>query len=220
MRKKSRGESAPGRITRLVRRTWLFASAVLGLDIAMLVIGMVLSGHSGDGVTYTVSGDSIIKDDPLAFFGVVAAAVLGVICVLLAFLLAGAFSRSKRRAGGILGAAGLLALSLAMVGGSAFMALGAPVKNQKFYNYSDETLQLIVEETEPYFGGGTAAFYITSAAQGGKAVLLAKTDITDYAESADRYSIKWNSEDLMQIGFADGIHYRTLTVKVDRSLLQ
>ncbi|MGN1339360.1 MAG: hypothetical protein ACI4WS_03620, partial [Oscillospiraceae bacterium] len=162
-------DPAPSRISRLVRKPWLFASAILGLDIAMLVVGMVLSGRSDAGIIYTANGNNIGKDDPMAFFGVVAAVVLGVECVLIAFMLAGAFSRKKRRAGVILRAAGLLTLSLVMVGCSAFMALGAPVKEERYYGYSDETMRLIIEETEPYFGIGTMSIYMTTSEESGKA---------------------------------------------------
>lgn len=219
MRKKSH-DPAPNRISRLVRKPWLFASAILGLDIAMLAAGMALSGRSDAGIIYTANGDSIGRDDPMAFFGIVAAVVLGIECVLLALMLAGAFSRGKRRAGVILGSAGLLVLSLVMVGSSAFMAMGAPVKQQRYYSYSDETLRLIIEESEPYFGEGSTSFYMTTSAENGKAVLLAKTDISDYADGAERYNIVWKNENTLQIGFADGINYRTLTITVDKSLLE
>ena len=219
MKKKKRGEPAHGGVSRIVRRTWLFASAALGLDIAMLVIGMVLSRSAGAGIAYTVEGSVIHKDYPLAFFGVIAAVVLGINCVLIALMLAGAFSRNKRRIAVILGSAGLLAVSLAMIASSAFMALGAPVKSEKYYSYTDENLRLIVEEDEPYFGTGTASFYMTEG-EHGKAVLLAKTDISTYADSSERYNIAWLSENTMQIGFADREHYRTLTIPVDRSLLE
>lgn len=207
-------------ISSLLRKPWLFASAVFGLDIAMLVIGLVLSGRSGEGIVYTANGDSIVKDDPLSFFGVIAAVVLGINCVLIALILAGAFTRSKRRGGVIAGSAGLLLVSLAMVASSAFMVLGAPVKSEKYYSYTDETLRLIVEETKPYFGEGTASFYMTNSEENGNAILLARTGITDYADSAERYTIAWNSESILTIGFADGTHYRTLTITVDRSLLE
>lgn len=220
MSRKKRSTAAPNRISRLTRKPWLFASVILGLDIAMMVIGMVLSGRSGEGMVYTYNGDSIIKDDPLAFFGVIAAVVVGVECVFIAFMLAGAFSRSKRRGGVMLGAAGLLILSLAMVGSSAFMALGAPVKAQRYYSYTDEELILVIEETEPYFGAGTAAFYMTASDENGKAVLLTKTQISTFADDADRFAIAWNSENLLSVSFTDGVHYRTLTFEVDRSLLE
>lgn len=220
MSKNKRKAAAPNHITRVVRKPWLFASVVLGLDIAMLVIGLALSGRAGAGIEYTVEGASIVKSDPLAFFGIIAAAVLGINCVLIAFMLAGAVSRSKRRAGVILGSAGLLAVSLVMLAGSAFMALGAPVKSEKYYSYTDETLRIIIEETQPYFGRGTASVYMTSTEESGKAVLLARTDIAEYADSDERYSIAWQSENILQIGFSDGVHYRTLAMTVDRTLLE
>lgn len=219
MKKNKRGEAAHSGVSRIVRRTWLFASAALGLDIAMLVIGMVLSRSAGVGIVYTVEGSVIHKDDPLAFFGVVAAVVLGINCVLIALMLAGAFSRNKRRTAVILGSVGLLALSLIMIASAAFMALGAPVKSEKYYSYTDESLKLIAEEDEPYFGDGSVSFYMTEG-ENNKAVLLAKTSISTYADSDERYKITWISESIIQIGFVDGEHYRTLTIPVDRSLLE
>lgn len=219
-RGKQKQNTMPNRISLLLRKPWLFAGAVFGLDLAMLIAGMALSGFSGGGIVYTANGDSIGRDDPLSFFGAVAAVVLGINCLLIALIIAGAFTKTKRRGAVILGAAGLLAVSLVMIGCSAFMALGAPVKSRRYYSYSDEALRLIAEETEPYFGSGKVSFYMTASEESGRAILLASTDITEYSDGAERYNITWNSENLLRIGFADGAHYRTLTITVDRSELE
>lgn len=219
MKKRNKGKNAPdSRAKALLRKPWLFAGAAFGLDLAMLITGMALSGVRSGGITYTASGSSIERSDPLAFFGIVAAAVIGVVCVLVALIVAGAFMK-RRRAAQILGAAGLLAVSLVMVGGSAYMATGAPVRDRRWYSYSDESNRLIIEETEPYFGRGMVGFYLAGMADEGEAVLLAQTDIQDYSNGEERYNIAWIGDDKIQISFQDGINYRTLTIPVDTSLL-
>lgn len=219
MKKRKKSKAVPqSKCSTLLRKPWLFAGAVFGLDLAMLLIGLVLSGVSSEGITYTADGDGIVKDNPLAFFGVIAAVVLGINCALIALMIAGAFTR-KRSAATILGAAGLLLVSLMTLGSSAYMALGSPVKSEQYFSYSDESLRLIIEESEPYFGKGTVSFYMT-AEESSKAVLLARTDISEYADDAERYTIAWKSDNLLQVDFADGINYRTLTITVDRSLLE
>lgn len=220
MKKRKKTKAAPRSETfSLLRRPWLFAGAVFGLDLAMLVIGMVLSGMSFT-VNYTANGDEIVKDDPLSFFGVIAAVVLGINCLLIALILAGSFSK-KNRGAVILGAAGLLLVSLAMIGSSAYMALGSPVRSQRYFVYTDEDLRLIAEESDTYFGKGAVSFYLTSAEEeNGKAVLLARTDISEFADSEDRYAISWTDDGKLSIDFVDGVKLRTLTVAVDRSQLE
>lgn len=71
------------------------------------------------------------------FLGVTAAVVVALLCVLIGLIIGGAFLK-KRRAAQITGAAGLLIMSLAMVGSSAFMALGSPVRERYSVSYSDE----------------------------------------------------------------------------------
>ncbi len=217
-RKKSAIVPQSGAIS-LLHKTWLFAGSVLGLDIVMLIIGIILSGMSFT-VNYTANGGEIIKDDPISFFGVISAVVLGINCLLIALMLAGAFTR-KRRTPTILGAAGLLLVSLAMIGSSAYMVLGSPVRSERYFSYTDDSLRLIAEESDPYFGKGTVSFYLTSGTEeSGKAVLLAKTDISEYSDSEDRYSISWISDDVLRIDFPDGARYRNLTITLDKSKLE
>ena len=168
----------------------------------MLIAGMVLSAAKLP-VEYTASGDSIVHSQPLAFFGVTAAVVVALLCVLIGLIIGGAFLK-KRRAAQITGAAGLLIVSLAMVGSSAFMALGSPVRERYSVSYSDEELRLIIEETEPYFGGRTVAFYLTGTEDEGKAALLAVTDLNEFNVSDDRYKISWAAENTLTVGFEDG----------------
>lgn len=215
VRKKNKPQS---RLQELMKRPWLFAGAVLGLDIAMLVVGLVLSGVSFE-ITYSLGENGIVRSEPLAFFGVIAAVVLGINCVLTALILVGTFTHSKSRGAGIIGAAGLLLVSLVMIAGSAFMALGSPVKSRSCYSYSDDSLRLIAEETEPYFGGGKVSFFLTPTEGSEKVILLASTDITEFSENEERYTISWQSDELLQISFTDEDRYRTLTIEVDRTML-
>lgn len=128
-RKRNSKKKAPeSRWQSLLKKPWIFAGAAFGLDLAMLIAGMVLSAAKLP-VDYTASGDSIVHSQPLAFFGVTAAVVVALLCVLIGLIIGGAFLK-KRRAAQITGAAGLLIMSLAMVGSSAFMALGSPVRER------------------------------------------------------------------------------------------
>jgi len=140
-RKRNSKKKAPeSRWQSLLKKPWIFAGAAFGLDLAMLIAGMVLSAAKLP-VDYTASGDSIVHSQPLAFFGVTAAVVVALLCVLIGLIIGGAFLK-KRRAAQITGAAGLLIVSLAMVGSSAFMALGSPVRERYSVSYSDEELRL------------------------------------------------------------------------------
>ena len=149
----------------------------------------------------------------------VSAVVVALLCVLIGLIIGGAFLK-KRRAAQITGAAGLLIVSLAMVGSSAFMALGSPVRERYSVSYSDEELRLIIEETEPYFGGCTVAFYLTGTEDEGKAALLAVTDLNEFNVSDDRYKISWAAENTLTVGFEDGANYRQLTIPIDRSRIE
>lgn len=218
-RKRNSKKKAPeSRWQSLLKKPWIFAGAAFGLDLAMLIAGMVLSAAKLP-VEYTASGDSIVHSQPLAFFGVTTAVVVALLCVLIGLIIGGAFLK-KRRAAQITGAAGLLIVSLAMVGSSAFMALGSPVRDRYSVSYSDEELRLIIEETEPYFGGCTVAFYLTGAEDEGKAALLAVTDLNEFNVSDDRYKISWAVENTLTVGFEDGANYRQLTIPIDRSRIE
>ena len=209
-RKRNSKKKAPeSRWQSLLKKPWIFAGAAFGLDLAMLIAGMVLSAAKLP-VEYTASGDSIVHSQPLAFFGVTAAVVVALLCVLIGLIIGGAFLK-KRRAAQITGAAGLLIVSLAMVGSSAFMALGSPVRERYSVSYSDEELRLIIEETEPYFGG---------TEDEGKAALLAVTDLNEFNVSDDRYKISWAAENTLTVGFEDGANYRQLTIPIDRSRIE
>ena len=218
-RKRNSKKKAPeSRWQSLLKKPCIFAGAAFGLDLAMLIAGMVLSAAKLP-VDYTASGDSIVHSQPLAFFGVTAAVVVALLCVLIGLIIGGAFLK-KRRAAQITGAAGLLIVSLAMVGSSALMALGSPVRERYSVSYSDEELRLIIEETEPYFGGCTVAFYLTGTEDEGKAALLAVTDLNEFNASDDRYKISWAAENTLTVGFEDGANYRQLTIPIDRSHIE
>ena len=85
---------------------------------------------------------------------------------------------------------------------------------------SSEELRLIIEETEPYFGGCTVAFYLTGTEDEGKAALLAVTDLNEFNVSDDRYKISWAAENTLTVGFEDGANYRQLTIPIDRSHIE
>lgn len=209
----------------IIRKPWIFAGAAFALDIVMLVMGIILSGldFSGD-IVYTVTESEVKQSDPLWFFGVAAAAALGICCVMVGLIIGGAFSfKGRIRAEWIAGSVGLLVASLAMIGCSAYMTLGFPAKSAKLYSYSDETYQIIIEESEPYFGKASVAFYIANAGDSDSkgAMLLAKTDLNELSDSDERYSIDWISEEDLIIGFQDGeSSYRTLQMKVDKQALE
>ena len=214
--RKNRSAAPASSAHRFLRKPWLFAGAAVGLDLAMLIMGLVLSRIPTEGsVIYTANGSSIEKTQPLAFFGVIAAVVLAVCCVLSALIIAGAFVR-KKRAPQILGAVWLMILSIAMTGASAYMVFGLPARSERYYSYSDETHRLIIEETEPYSGRGTVSFYLTGSEQEGTAVLLARTDIGTYSDGADRYEISWVGDKTLTVDFIDGANYRTLTIPVEQ----
>lgn len=210
---KSKGTPQQSAVQRIMRKPQIFAGTVFGLDIAMLVVGLVLSANRPQP-DYIVNGDSVVRLDPMAFFGVTAAVVLGINCVLIAMIAAGAFRR-KNKAAQLLAAAGLLAVTLAMLGGSAYMAAGSPIKSERYYKYTDEASRLIVAETEPWFGLGSAAFLMADG--DGSATVLARTVISEYADGAERYSIEWLSDSVLGISFEDGGKLRTLTIETDRA---
>lgn len=214
--KRKKQAPAQSRITLLLKRPWLFAGAVLGLDIAMLVTGLVLSGIRFE-VTYSLTEASVERSQPLAFFGVIAAVVLGLDCVLAAFVIAGSFL-NKRRGAQIAGAAALLVLSLVMIGASAVMALGLPPKSRQYYSFSDKACRLIIEEDESYTGQKRVTFFMTDAAgEIGEVEYLTSTDLRELSATAERYTVTWLSDTLMEISFNDGESYRTLKMNFDRS---
>lgn len=217
-RKTKKAPVPESRARSLLKKPWLFAGAAFGLDIAMLIAGMALS-KSNIPIKYTVNGSDIEKTDPLAFFGVIAAAVIGVVCVLVGLMIGGAFLKRHRPAQ-IMGAVGLLMVSLAMVGSSAYMALGSPIKAHSSVSYSDEEVRLIIEETQPYFGKSSVAFYLTGKSDEGKAVLLAASDLNEYGISDDRYTVNWVSDSTLMVSFQDGINYRQITIPADKSKIE
>lgn len=215
--KKRKAENAQGsRFGSLLRNPWLSAGTALILDTIMLVIGLILSRVTPD-VEYTLTENAIEHSQPFAFFGIIAAVVLALDCVLVAFIIAGAFLK-KRRAVQLTGAVVLLLLSLVMIGVSALTAIGIPPRLREYTSYSDTDLRLIIEEDTPYTGSKTVAFYLTDMAGSGKVVQLAKTTIRDVSGDDDRYKISWISDEEMMIGFQDGDSYRTLQIPIDRTI--
>lgn len=213
-RNKSQKGTSGGGFRSLLKKPWLFAGAALGLDIAMLVCGMVLSSVRPPA-EYTLTETSVERSQPYMFFGVIAAVVIGVICVLTAFLIAGAFLK-KCRAVQVIGAAALLVLSLVMVGTSAVMALGIPPKQRSYVSFSDEQYRLIIEEEQPYYGTGKVTFFLTDAEGSGKLQLLGSTDISEYSTSDERYTVNWVADNILVVGFTDGANYRTIQMNVEK----
>lgn len=209
-------EKAPvSRFQSLLRKPWLFAGSALGLDIAMLVTGMVLSRVNIEP-EYTLADNAVQRSQPLGFFGVIAAVVLGIICVLTALIIAGAFTK-KKRAAQFAGAAALLVVSLCMIGVSAVTALGLPPQSRTLVSYTDEELTLLIEEEHRYAGNGVVSFFLTDGSKE-KVVRLASTEITEYSSSDDRYMVSWVSDDILTVGFQDGMNYRTVQMNVDRTV--
>lgn len=214
--KAQKKEKAPvSRFQSLLRKPWLFAGSALGLDIAMLVTGMVLSRVHIEP-EYTLVDKTIQRSQPLAYFGVIAAVVLGIICVLTALIIAGAFMK-KRRAAQFAGAVALLIISMFMVGASAVTALGSPTQSRTLISYTDEELTLFIEEEHPYYGSGVVSFFLTDSEQE-KIVRLASTDISEYSTDDERYTVSWVSDDVLTVGFQDGMNYRTVQMNVDRTV--
>lgn len=215
-KKEKRSRQQPGGSRRLLKNPWIFAGSALLLDTAMLAVGLILS-NLHPKVEYTLTSDSVEHSQPLAFFGIIAAAALGIVCVLTAFIIAGAFLK-KRRAAQIAGAAALLVVSVVMIGASALTALGIPAKDRTFVSYSDDYMRLIIEEEQPYSGTGKAYFFMTDTEGSHKVKLLACTDIAEYSTADDdRYTVEWLSEDSIAVSFPDGGNYRTLQMSFDRS---
>lgn len=214
-KRKDKKNTPASRWRAILGKPWIFAGAAFGLDLAMLAAGLALSVVKLP-VEYTANGDSIERSQPLAFFGVTAAVVIALVCVLVGFIAAGAVLK-KRKAVRLAGAAGLLIVSLAMVGGSAFMALGPGVKSRQSVSYSDEFRRMIVEETQNSLGGCTAAFFLTGTDKTGEAKLVAETGLREYCtgDLEDRYAVSWLDETTLQIGFEDGTTYRTLSFEVE-----
>lgn len=97
-RKRNSKKKAPeSRWQSLLKKPWIFVGAAFGLDLAMLIAGMVLSAAKLP-VDYTASGDSIVHSQPLAFFGVTAAVVVALLCVLIGLIIGGAFLKKRRAA--------------------------------------------------------------------------------------------------------------------------
>lgn len=213
-RNKSQKSASGGAFRSLLKKPWIFAGAALGLDIAMLVCGMVLSTVQFQ-VEYTLVDKAVERSQPLAFFGVIAAAVTGVVCVLTAFIIAGAFLK-KRHGIQILGAAALLILSLVMVGMSTATAMGMPSKQRKCVAFTDEQYSLIIEEEQPYYGTGKVTFFLTDANGTGTLRLLGSTDISEYSTSDDRYTVNWATDNILVVGFTDGANYRTIQMNVEK----
>lgn len=217
--RRSRKTQPESRFQRLLNKPWLFAGAAFGLDLAMLVTGIVLSRMTFEP-DYTVTDNIVSRSEPLAFFGVTAAVVLGMICVLTAFIIAGAV-RKKRGSVQLAGAVGLLLVSLAMVGSSAYMTMGFPPERVNSYSYSDESYQLIIEESRYSSGKNSVSLYLAKQGEGDDrpALRLATTELKELSTEAERYTVNWVSGDDLMIGFEDAGNYRTLQIKADKSRL-
>ncbi len=218
-RQKKSGKTQPeSRFQRLLKKPWLFAGAALGLDLAMLAAGIVLSRMTFEP-DYTATDDLISRSEPLGFFGVTAAVVLGIICVLTALIIAGAV-RKKRGGAQLAGAVGLIVVSLAMLGSSAYMTLGLPPERVNSYSYSDESYQLIIEEDRYSSGNNAVSLYLAKQGDGSRPALrIASTGLSELSEEAERYTVNWVSADELMIGFEDAGSYRTLQIKTDKARL-
>lgn len=213
--KQKKSKTGGNKFREMLKKPWIFAGAALLLDTDMLAVGMILSGMRPE-VEYTLTETTVERSQPFAFFGIIAAVAVGIVCVMVAFIIAGAFLK-KRRAASFVGAAGLLAVSLVMIGVSALTALGFPPKSRNYISYSDENLRLIIEEEEQFSGNGTALFFLTDSDGSGRVELIASTDITEYsAEGEERYTVSWITDTIMVIGFEDGGNYRTLQADVGK----
>lgn len=213
--KQKKSKAGGNKFREFLKKPWIFAGAALLLDTDMLAVGMILSGMRPE-VEYTLTETTVERSQPFAFFGVIAAVAVGIVCVMVAFIIAGAFLK-KRRAASFVGAAGLLAVSLVMIGVSALTALGFPPKSRNYISYSDENLRLIIEEEEQFSGKGTASFFLTDSGGSGRVELIASTDITEYsAEGEERYTVNWITNTIMVIGFEDGGNYRTIQADVGK----
>lgn len=213
--KQKKSKTGGNKFREMLKKPWIFAGAALLLDTDMLAVGMILSGMRPE-VEYTLTETTVERSQPFAFFGIIAAVAVGIVCVMVAFIIAGAFLK-KRRAARFVGAAGLLAVSLVMIGVSALTALGFPPKSRNYISYSDENLRLIIEEEEQFSGNGTASFFLTDSDGSGRVELIASTDITEYsAEGEERYTVSWITDTIMVIGFEDGVNYRTIQADVGK----
>lgn len=213
--KQKKSKTGGNKFREMLKKPWIFAGAALLLDTDMLAVGMILSGMRPE-VEYTLTETAVERSQPFAFFGIIAAVAVGIVCVMVAFIIAGAFLK-KRRAASFVGAAGLLAVSLVMIGVSALSALGFPPKSRNYISYSDENLRLIIEEEEQFSGNGTASFFLTDSDGSGRVELIASTDITEYsADGEERYTVSWITDTIMVIGFEDGGNYRTLQADVGK----
>lgn len=189
----------------------IIIGAILLINTALLAAGLVLANIPHE-IIYTLDKDKVQRENPLAFFGIIAAVVLGISCVLTAFLLAGSLSRGKK-APAVITAVFLIAVSLVMIGSAAVVVFGFPVSERRCYRYTDENFKLIIEETSSYFTEGSVNFFLAEG-EDNRLRLLAGTTLRDYPGNAERYKLAWVSDTQLMAGFEDGGKYRTIQMNV------
>lgn len=208
----------------MFRRPIMAAVIAIIADLLLLAAAIVLNALRGNfSESYTYTQDlvteyyTIYAHHPFDLFGIPAAVVLVIVAGMSAVIIAGAFVKSsdgKSGAPHIVGACVLLAASVAVVFLSMFVVKGAQPQHRSYLYYTDETMHLtFIEEKYSEDYGALKIFRIHEDCD--EAELLAMTDISEFAESNERYSLAWIDEDVLQITYADGMNHRSLQLIVE-----
>jgi hypothetical protein len=219
--KKSRKKSSGGDVLPKIFRKPLIAGGIsLAADIALLVAAAVLNAiRARFEVSCYLTESGVSETSPYGFFGIAA-----VVCVIIAagaaaVIISAAVLNGKKAAAAICASAGLLALSGGAAWFSSYIVNGEKPRSAEFVSFSDESRTLILAE-EQYDGTNLLKIYLTDpdAEKGDEVTRLVCTELKVLTESGgfeDRYTLTSISEDMVQIGFADGdSSYRTIQVSL------
>lgn len=211
------GKPAP----KIFRRPGIAAGILLAADLALLAGAVIASEAARSAeVTYTFADGKILKSVPLEFCGIIAALALFLQCALAAVLIAGVVLCERDRKSAavkITGAALLLAVSAGVTGIFAGAAMGFPPRSVQFFAYTDYEFSVVIEEELPWFSEeATLRVYNVDLHD---AELMVSTSLSELSQDAERYAFEWVGENVLRIGFDDGMNYRTLqmTVHLDYS---
>ena len=208
---------------KILRRPMIAAAVAIVIDLAVLVSAVVLDSIRGSfqseySYTIDIPADMYIvtESHPYDISGIFFAVALVIAAVMSAVILIGALSKNRvgqKAVSEVVGAAVLLVISAAVILFSYFIVNGSKPSEMTDYSFTDETLQLIIRE-EKYSEdeGITKIFLIDDEKESIR--LLAMAEISEFAESAERYSISWVTDNTLYIAYSDREMYKTLQINI------
>lgn len=219
-RKKSK-KNQPAPIPKIFRKPMLTAGIMLVLDVLALVAAAVLNAaRENFTADCYVTGGAVIERSPYEWYGIVAAALLVAAAAVSALLIAGSVLRGKARksdmAFEIAAAALLLCLSAGTAGFSAHIVNGKQPVGTEYAVFSYEERSLIFAEEQYKTEYLLKIYYAesenTTIEDGTPCEMLVCVPLAELTDGGfeERYSLNSIAEDIVQVGFMDGLNWREL----------